>query len=192
MNSLFIGSDCFWSLVTGKVRRAEAWANSHSRKAGMGPLRSVTNTKAATPTHSFLTTHVLRTDASPLPTKRLDVLHLFWKLESLGISSLERSVLKDFTHVRIRTPAARLLRFEHQRSQGSSSSLEARYGNHAQIRHHHPDPIAGRDSGGVNQIVECSVECSTYLTTSWSSNETTKLWIVYDASVRFTGCSPKV
>ena len=48
--------------------------------------------------HSLLTTHVLRVDASPHHTENLEeLLHSFWNLESLGIEDPESSVLEEFT-----------------------------------------------------------------------------------------------
>ena len=48
--------------------------------------------------HSFLTTHVLQIDASPDCSERLDeVLHSFWRLESLGIEDPGDTVLEEFT-----------------------------------------------------------------------------------------------
>ena len=48
--------------------------------------------------HNFLTTHVLRVDSTPSNEDLLDeVLHSFWKLESLGVDSKTDSVLEEFT-----------------------------------------------------------------------------------------------
>ena len=48
--------------------------------------------------HTYLTKHVLRIDASPHSTQKLEeVLQSFWHLESLGIEDKEGSILNAFT-----------------------------------------------------------------------------------------------
>ena len=48
--------------------------------------------------HNFLTAHVLRVEALPSTQENLDeVLHSFWKLESLGIEPKVDSLLEEFT-----------------------------------------------------------------------------------------------
>ena len=48
--------------------------------------------------HNFLTTYVLRIDATPSTQDPLDeVLHSFWNLESLGVDPKADSVLEEFT-----------------------------------------------------------------------------------------------
>ena len=47
--------------------------------------------------HDFLTTHVLQVEALPSSQENLnEVLHSFWKLESLGVEPKVDSVLKEF------------------------------------------------------------------------------------------------
>ena len=94
---LLIGLDFYWDLVTGKVRRGESGpAAIHTRfgwvLSGVTPLPRSPNTS-----HSFLTTHVLKISSSQTPKESLeDILHSFWRLESLGIESTGETVLEGF------------------------------------------------------------------------------------------------
>ena len=86
--NLLIGSDCYWRLVTGEVRRGEAgpvaihtwlgWALS-----GVAPMPRQSLTS-----HSFLTTHALRIDVSSNPIESL--------LKSYGICKQEISPCDKF------------------------------------------------------------------------------------------------
>ena len=82
---LLIGSDCYWTLVTGRVCRGEAGPVAiHTRLGWVLSGVAPTPGKLHAP-HSCLTTHVLKVDAtSPCSClEKLDkVLHSFWKLES--------------------------------------------------------------------------------------------------------------
>ena len=94
---LLIGSDCYWTLVTGEIRRGEAGPVAiHTRLgwvlSGVAPALRETDTS-----HSFLTTHVLRVDASQYTENLDEVLQSFWKLESLGIEDSADPVLDEFT-----------------------------------------------------------------------------------------------
>ena len=94
---LLIGSDCYWTLVTGEIRRGDTGPVAvHTRLgwvlSGVAPMPRGLDTS-----HSFLTTHVMRVDASSHCLENLDeVLHSFWKLESLGIEDPGDAVLEEF------------------------------------------------------------------------------------------------
>ena len=91
---LLLGSDCYWTFVTGEIRRGDAGPVAiHTRLgwvlSGVTPVSRKPRTS-----HSFLTTHVLQIDASPHCSESLDeVLHSFWNLESLGIEDPGNTVL---------------------------------------------------------------------------------------------------
>ena len=95
---LLIGSDCYWLFVTGETRRGEDGPVAVHTKLGW-VLFGMLSIEGECPTsHNFLTTHVLRVDATPSTQDPLDeILHSFWKLESLGIDSKIDSVLEEFT-----------------------------------------------------------------------------------------------
>ena len=92
---LLIGSDHYWSLVTGETCRGDS--GQVALRTRLGWVLSGMVPEQRSPL-SLLTTHVLRVDASPHHTGNLDeILRSFWNLESLGIEDTESSVLEEFT-----------------------------------------------------------------------------------------------
>ena len=94
---VLIGSDYYWSLVTGEVCRGNGGPIAIQTKLGWvlsGPL------SVSGPGHSsvnLITTHVLKADALQPELNPLDdTLRSFWELESLGISGPERTVHDEF------------------------------------------------------------------------------------------------
>ena len=92
---MLIGSDFYWSLVTGRVRRGRNGPMAVHTKVGWilsGPVErqeiSVNLTLAAT--------HALRIDTLPVEQNLDDQLRRFWELESLGIMKEEPSVYDKF------------------------------------------------------------------------------------------------
>lgn len=97
---LLIGSDCYWTLVTGEIRRGEAGPVAIHTRLGW-VLSGVTPTpRELNTSHNCLVTLVLKVDTTPpcSCSENLDeVLQSFWKLESLGIESPGDAVLDNFT-----------------------------------------------------------------------------------------------
>ena len=94
---VLIGSDYYWSLVTGEVCRGNGGPIAIQTKLGWvlsGPL------SVSGPGHSsvnLITTHVLKADALQPELNPLDdTLRSFWELESLGIHGPERTVHDEF------------------------------------------------------------------------------------------------
>ena len=95
---LLIGSDSYWWFVTGETRRGEHGPVAVRTKLGWVLSGTLSLEGECTTAHNFLTTHVLRVDAAPPIQDSLDeVLHSFWKLESLGVDSKTDSVMEEFT-----------------------------------------------------------------------------------------------
>ncbi len=92
---LLIGSDCYWKLATGEVRRGIGtrlgWVLS-------GPTISCHPSQSSL---SLINTHTLRVEFLPLyPGDADNTLRSFWELESLEITETERSVYDEFTDVK--------------------------------------------------------------------------------------------
>ena len=92
---MLIGSDFYWSLVTGRVRRGRSGPMAIHTRIGWilsGPVDrqevSVNLTLAAT--------HALKIDTHPVEQNLDDQLRRFWELESLGIMKDEPSVYDKF------------------------------------------------------------------------------------------------
>ena len=92
---MLIGSDFYWSLVTGEVRRGSSGPTAIQTRVGWilsGPVCrpgvSVNLTLTAT--------HALRIDTHPVEHNLDDQLRRFWELESLGVMKDEPSVYDKF------------------------------------------------------------------------------------------------
>lgn len=93
---LLIGSDFYWSLVTGTIRRGKSGPTAIHTKVGWvlsGPTDDVQET---TTNLTFLLTHLLRIHAIPAEDSLEDRLKMFWDLETLGIQPQEQSVHDSF------------------------------------------------------------------------------------------------
>ena len=95
---ILVGSDQYWDLVTGEIRRGRAGPIAINTVFGWvlsGPATSSEQSQAS----ASLLTHVLRVDSSTQETLTLDDrLKTFWDLESLGISPslYESPVCEEF------------------------------------------------------------------------------------------------
>ena len=95
---ILVGSDQYWDLVTGKIRRGRAGPIAINTVFGWvlsGPAMSSEQSQAS----ASLLTHVLRVNSSTQETLTLDDrLKTFWDLESLGISPslYESPVCEEF------------------------------------------------------------------------------------------------
>ena len=97
---VLIGSDLYWSLLTGEMIKSSHGPVALDSQLGWilsGPIV----VKEGMRPRATLVTHVLRVDAV-IENRRLDrVLHSFWDLESLGIEESEGVVqtqFEDFVH----------------------------------------------------------------------------------------------
>ena len=204
---LLIGLDFYWDLVTGKVRRGESGpAAIHTRfgwvLSGVTPLPRSPNTS-----HSFLTTHVLKIATSQAPKESLeDILHSFWRLESLGIESMEKTVLEGFVQsncfkdgryeVRLpwkepHPPLPDNYKLSHRRLE----SLLHRLKHDPAVRQEYGTIIKTQIQQGIVEEVDQShkplgeVHYLPHHAVIRKDKSTTKLHIVYDASAKSTGCS---
>ena len=94
---ILVGCDYYWDFITGQTIRGEGGPVAIQTRLGWvlsGPVNPV---KHLVSTVNLVTTHVLRINSQPHGTKELDdTLQSFWRLESLGICTPERSVYDDF------------------------------------------------------------------------------------------------
>ena len=205
---LLIGSDCYWTFVTGEIRRGEAGPVAIHTKFGWVLFGVAPTPRKPRTSHSFLTTHVLQIDASPDCSERLDeVLHSFWKLESLGIEDPGDTVLEEFTQTvrfnkgryEVTLPwkdshpplpdnfvlsSKRLQSLLHRLRQEPDILWEYDSIIKSQLRQRIVEEV-DQPSRGVSGRVHYLPHHAVVL----GDKEATKLRIVYDASAKSTGCS---
>ena len=91
---LLIGSDHYWRLMTGEIRRGEDGSVALLIRFGWiisGPMAATSREISAV---NLITTHTLRVDVEPDSLKKLDeCINFFW---SLGISGEEDPLLEEF------------------------------------------------------------------------------------------------
>ena len=98
---ILIGSDQYWQLVTGEVRRGDSGPMAVHTRLGWvlsGPVEDPTHDSDPS-VNLVSSTHVLRCASEPTHPENDDLigeLKRFWDLESLGISSSEQSVYSQF------------------------------------------------------------------------------------------------
>ena len=159
--------------------------------------------------HNFLTTHVLRVEALPSTQENLDeVLHSFWKLESLGVEPKMDSVLEEFTQ----TAKFKEGRYEvslswkeshpklpdnYQLSQKRLDGLIRRLKRDPEILREYNAILQTQLERGIVEAVDLRDDSVSNLIIYYlhhhavvrRDKSTTKVRIVYDASARLTGCS---
>ena len=205
---VLIGSDHYWRLMTGDIRRGEVGPVALYSRFGWvlsGPVSIVADQEMSAV--NLITTHTMQVDVEPDSLKTLDErLHSFWNLESLGVSGEEDPLLEEFNNK---------VEFEDGRYEVSlpwrdyHSPLPTNYGLAAKrlgglYRRLRQDPsvlqeydriIRDQLSKGIVQVVEprdCGGQKLHYLPhhpVVRRDKETTKVRIVYDASARSTGPS---
>ena len=205
---LLIGSDCYWTLVTGEIRRGDTGPVAvHTRLgwvlSGVAPMPRGLDTS-----HSFLTTHVMRVDASSHCSENLDdVLHSFWKLESLGIEDPEDAVLEEFNQTvhfnGDRYEVALPWKDSHPPLPSNFDLSSKRLQGLLRRLKQDPDIMSEYNSIIQSQLQQGIVEEVSQPSDGESGQvhylphhavvrkdkETTKVRIVYDASAKSTGCS---
>ena len=96
---LLIGSDYYWQLMTGEIRRGEDGPVALHTRFGWvlsGPTAAASQEMSAV---NLITTHTLRVGGDPDSLKKLDDrLHSFWNLESLGVRVEEDPLLEEFNN----------------------------------------------------------------------------------------------
>ena len=96
---LLIGSDYYWQLTTGEIRRGEDGPVALHTRFGWvlsGPIAAVNQETSAV---NLITTHPVRIDEESDRLKELDDrLRSFWNLESLGVGIEEDPMLEEFNN----------------------------------------------------------------------------------------------
>ena len=94
---VLIGSDYYWELTTGKIRRGQSGPVAIHTRLGWVLSGPTALDRQPTPVTSLITTHALRIDSECCDMKELeDTQHSFWKLESLGICEPDKSLCEEF------------------------------------------------------------------------------------------------
>lgn len=92
---VLIGSDLYWSLVTGRVVRGKDGPTAIHTKVGW-VLSGPTSGRESVVNLTLTSTHTLKIEACSIEAALDDRLKLFWELESLGITEVETSVYDKF------------------------------------------------------------------------------------------------
>ena len=92
---VLIGSDLYWSLATGRVRRGRSGPVAIHTKVGW-ILSGPTDRQETSTTLMLTATHALKIDTHPVEQNLDNQLKQFWELESLGIMKNESSVYDKF------------------------------------------------------------------------------------------------
>ena len=93
---MLIGSDSYWSLVTGQVIRGDSGPTAIHTKVGW-ILSGPANHLEVAVNLALASTHTLKIDVHPsMETALDDCLKRFWDLESLGVVKEETSVYERF------------------------------------------------------------------------------------------------
>ena len=94
---LLLGSDYYWTLATGRVRRGADGPIAIETRLGWvlsGPVDGITCEQSVT---NFVSTYSFMVDTLSTPTDPDAELRRFWELESLGIRADEETVHDKFT-----------------------------------------------------------------------------------------------
>ena len=205
---LLIGSDYYWWFATGETRRGEDGPVAVCTKLGWVLSGTLLMEEACSTAHNFLTTHVLRIDATPSTQDPLDeVLHSFWNLESLGVDLKADSVLEEFTQTvqfkngryEVSLPwksSHPMLPDNYLLSKKRLDGLVKRLRHDPEVLREYDSIIQSQRSQGIVEEVDPQEESANgqihYLphhAVVRRDKSTTKVRVVYDASARSTGCS---
>ena len=208
---VLIGSDHYWELATGEVRRGDSGPVAIKTRLGWvlsGMMPASSQHQPSSASLSLISTHTLRIDGLPETTKSLDdTLRSFWELESLGIKNPERSVQEEFSeniHFKDgRYEVSLPWRESHPMLPDNYHLCEKRL--QGLLRRLRQDPTVLREYDSIIQaqigrgIVQ-EVECLEHTTVGQvhylphhavirRDKETSKVRIVYDASAKYAGPS---
>ena len=205
---LLIGSDCYWWFVTGETRRGGDGPVAVHTKLGWVLSGTLPMEEEYPTAHNFLTTHVLRVDSTPSTQDTLDeVLHSFWKLESLGVDSKTDSVLEEFTQTvqfkngryEVSLPWKNLhptLPDNYQLSNRRLDGLIKRLRHDPEVLREYSSIINSQRRQGIVESINLEEEQANGQThylphhaVVRRDKSTTKVCVVYDACARSTGCS---
>ena len=203
---ILIGSDQYWELVTGETRHGDSGPVAICTKLGWvlsGPTASTTTDDPA----ACLFTHSLRVDGMSRNLQQLDNrIKAFWELESFGISSSEHTVYDDFGssiqlvegRYEVQPPWKEghpALADNYQLCLRRLQGLTKRLKQDPAILQEYDATIQNQMKQGIVELVDPSEEdpkCVHYLphhAVVRQDKQTTKVRVVYDASVRTTGPS---
>ena len=204
---VLIGSDYYWEFTTGNIRRGDNGPVAIRTTLGWVLSSAVpTSTDRVSPVN-FLITHALSVGA-PTNTENLDeVLRSFWNLESLGIKSVEETVLDEFSQT-IRFKDGRYqvalpwkdphppLPDNYELSCKRLTGLLRRLKQHQEVLCEYDAIIRNQLQQGIveevnepDNPVSGTIHYLPHHAVVRTDKETTKVRIVYDASAKSTGCS---
>ena len=207
---VLIGSDYYWELTTGEIRRGNTGPVAIGTKLGWvlsGPGPSMPTQLSAT---NLITTHILTVGARPLNDYDLnETLRSFWELESLGIRIVEaeKSIHDKFKEeisfkdgrYKVSLPWKEMhdpLPDNYALSLRRLEGLIRRLKQSPDILQEYDATIQKQISEGIVEVVpdsetkeEGEVHYLPHHAVIRHDKETTKLRVVYDASARSGGPS---
>ena len=205
---ILIGSDHYWRLMTGEIRRGPDGPVALHTRIGWVLSGPMTAANPDLSTVNLVTTHTLRIDAEPDSLKVLDDrLHSFWSLESLGVSDEKDPLLEEFNNnicfkegrYEVTLPwreSHSPLPTNYQLAAKRLEGLHRRLRQDPVVLHEYDKIIRDQVEKGIVQIAQpCDQESRQKLhylphhAVVRRDKETTKIRVVYDASARSTGPS---
>ena len=204
---ILVGSDQYWSLVSGRVVRGEHGPTAIETKLGWvlsGPIPE--GTQVNRQQSNLVTTHVLKSAVKPVDVtnETLDgTLKTFWELESLGIKP--RTLYEEFqeqisftneryeVHLPWKTPHP-LLPDNYQLSRKRLENLLERLRHEPEVLREYDSVIKEQLHRGIVEVVEKPSEGEVgkvhyipHHAVIRRDKLTTKLRVVYDASAKSDG-----
>ena len=207
--SILIGGDQYWSFITGETRRGQSGPVAIRSNLGWvlsGPVGFATQDNPC----STLITHSLCVDTFLLQDVQMldDRLKSFWDLESFGISNSERTVLDEFQDKICFTEGRYQVSLpwkdphpplpdNHQLSLKRLQGLLRRLRHDCKILLKYDSVIKEQERLGIIEKVELGedeppgdkIHYLPHHAVVRQDKETTKVHVVYDASVRSNGPS---
>lgn len=204
---ILIGSDSYWELVTGRVRRGTDGPVAIETRLGWvlsGPIPASGQTDESI----NLMTHTLLASSCQSEEQTLnETMKSFWELESFGIPPTDRSLYDELcdtikfrdgryeVQLPWKTPR-RDLPNNFELSQGRLNGLLRRLRHDSDILHEYDSIIKTQLQQGIVELVDASaavdvpgVHYLPHRAVIRRDKQTTKLRIVYDASAKSTGPS---
>ena len=207
---ILVGSDQYWNLVTGAVRRGDSGPNTMGTKVGWVLSGPVTDPVSEKTSVNLVNTHVLKFATQPLTPDATDMtqeLRRFWELESLGVFPNDESVYEKFTQsiklkdkrYEVKLPwkeSHPVLPDNYQLSEKRLKHLLTRLRKDPEILQEYDNVIKEQLKEGIVEVVDeqhpgeiGKVHYLPHHAVIRRDKSTTKMRIVYDASAKDNGPS---
>jgi hypothetical protein len=207
---ILVGSDQYWNLITGAVRRGDSGPNAMGTKIGWVLSGPVTDPVSEKTSVNLVNTHVLKFATQLLTPDATDMtqeLRRFWELESLGVFPNDESVYDKFTQsielkdkrYEVELPwkeSHPVLPDNYQLSEKRLKHLLTRLRKDPEILQEYDNVIREQLKEGIVEVVDeqhpgeiGKVHYLPHHAVIRRDKSTTKMRIVYDASAKDNGPS---